>query len=104
MNLKMIPCRTCGNDMPELRLTKYNYTFCVPCSESGMGDETKKGITVLMGEGDHTWVETIIMDDNDYRSYLCDKEEESKNTKSNEKETKNLDNPPPPKVEAVEKV
>ena len=63
----MISCRTCGEDMPELRLTKYNYTFCVKCSESGIGDEAKKGISVLMGEGDHTWVETVIVNEEKYK-------------------------------------
>jgi|TARA_R110001632_G_scaffold102471_2_gene210692 hypothetical protein len=67
MDIKMISCRTCGEDMPELRLTKYNYTFCVKCSESGIGDEAKKGISVLMGEGDHTWVETVIVNEEKYK-------------------------------------
>ena len=74
----MIPCSNCKKDMPELRLTLYKYTFCVECSNSGMGGETKKAITVLKGEGDHTWVETIIMSDSDYKSYLNEKEEENK--------------------------
>ena len=78
MNLKMIPCSRCKKDMPELRLTQYNYSFCVECSNSGMGSEAKKAITVLKGEGDHTWVETIIMSDSDYKSYLNEKEEENK--------------------------
>lgn len=30
--LKMIQCYKCGNDMPELRLTKYGYKHCVNCS------------------------------------------------------------------------
>jgi hypothetical protein len=32
MKLKMIGCRKCGGDMPELRYTKYGYTSCVSCS------------------------------------------------------------------------
>ena len=92
MNIKMIPCRTCGGDMPELRLTKYNYTFCVKCSESGMGDEAKKGISVLMGEGDHTWVETIIMNDNEYKSYISSKDAESSLNKTNNESTPDIEN------------
>ena len=30
--LKMIPCPKCGEDFPELRLTKYGYNYCVNCS------------------------------------------------------------------------
>ena len=86
----MIPCSNCKKDMPELRLTQYKYTFCVECSNSGMGSETKKAITVLKGEGDHTWVETIIMSDSDYNSYLNDKEEESKISKSNKSNTEEV--------------
>ena len=29
MKLKMIGCKKCGGDMPELRYTKYGYTNCV---------------------------------------------------------------------------
>ena len=82
--------------MPELRLTQYNYSFCVKCSEAGLGSETKKAITVLKGEGDHTWVETIIMSDSDYNSYLSEKDEEYKNrneTKIDIEDDKNIQGP-----------
>ena len=91
MNLKMIPCSNCKKDMPELRLTQYKYTFCVKCSEAGMGDPAKKGISVLMGEGDHTWVETIIMDDNEYRSYISSKDAESDLNKTNKLSTPDVE-------------
>ena len=96
MNLKMIPCSQCGEDMHELRLTQYNYSFCVKCSEAGLGSETKKAITVLKGEGDHTWVETIIMSDSDYNSYQSEKDEDFKNMKdfkTNIEDDKNLQGP-----------
>tara|TARA_B100000768_G_C11197588_1_gene340236 strand:- start:360 stop:677 length:318 start_codon:yes stop_codon:yes gene_type:complete len=96
MNLKMIPCSKCGENMPELRLTQYNYSFCVKCSELGMGSETKKAITVLKGEGDHTWVETIIMSDSDYNSYLNEKDEEYKTIEKSKidiEDDKNLQGP-----------
>lgn len=92
----MIPCSQCKENMPELRLTQYNYSFCVKCSEAGLGSETKKAITVLKGEGDHTWVETIIMSDSDYNSYLSEKDEEYKNrneTKIDIEDDKNLQGP-----------
>jgi hypothetical protein len=58
--------------MPELRLTEYGYNFCIKCSESGNYVKPKQGINVLMGEGDHTWVETIIMSAETYDQYLSD--------------------------------
>lgn len=63
--VKMIPCIKCGNDMPELRKTLYGYNFCVNCSTVG----TKRGIPVQMGTGDHTWTETIIMEEDEYNKY-----------------------------------
>tara|TARA_B000000609_G_C24089550_1_gene302116 strand:- start:382 stop:762 length:381 start_codon:yes stop_codon:yes gene_type:complete len=79
-NLKMIACSSCGSPMPELRLTKYGYSYCVKCSEAGLGEGRKQGVPVLMGEGDHTWTETVIMTDSQYKDYL-----------RNEKALKNLD-------------
>ena len=82
--------------MPELRLTQYNYSFCVKCSEAGLGSETKKAITVLKGEGDHTWVETIVMSDSDYNSYLSEKEENVKRSNENKEDIeddKNIQGP-----------
>ena len=35
MKLKMIKCNAVVRTMPELRLTKYGYNFCVTCSENG---------------------------------------------------------------------
>ena len=69
MKLKMIECVSCLDEMPELRLTQYGYNFCVKCSESGNKVKPKHGIPVMMGEGDHTWIETIIMDDEQYKAY-----------------------------------
>ena len=58
MKFKMIDCKSCDGEMPELRLTQYGYNFCVSCSESGN-----------KVEGDHTWVETVIMDEDQYNNY-----------------------------------
>ena len=63
--VKMIPCSKCGADMPELRFTQYGYDFCINCSTIG----AKRGIPVQMGEGDHTWTETVIMDEDVYKKY-----------------------------------
>jgi len=58
-NMKMIPCVSCGEDMPELRVTMYGYRVCVNCSNA----KPKKALNVQFGEGDHTFNETIILDD-----------------------------------------
>ncbi len=79
-----------------IKINPIYFSFCVKCSESGLGSETKKAITVLKGEGDHTWVETIIMSDSDYISYLNEKDIEYKNTNENKvdiEDDKNLQGP-----------
>ena len=91
MEYKMIPCTSCSEDMPELRLTQYGYNFCVKCSESGNMIKPKHGIPVLMGEGDHTWVETIIMDDDQYQSYKNHKKAERNLKKTNKAEMRDMD-------------
>jgi hypothetical protein len=63
--VEMIPCSRCKGDMPELRFTQYGYDFCVNCSTIG----AKRGIPVQMGVGDHTWTETVIMDEDVYEKY-----------------------------------
>lgn len=76
--MKMIPCVKCGNDMPELRKTQYGYNFCVNCSTVG----TKRGLPVQMGSGDHTWTETIIMEEEDYMKYTEQEELIAKTSKT----------------------
>ena len=58
MNLKMIPCTRCGNDMPKLRLDNYGYDFCVNCSDV----KPKVGRIRVVGEGDYTVTELDILD------------------------------------------
>ena len=41
-DIKMIKCLKCGEDMPELRLTRFGYDFCINCST----EEPKKAISV----------------------------------------------------------
>ena len=64
--VKMIPCSKCQGDMPELRLTQYGYDFCVKCSDGLSLVGKKRALPVQMGEGDHSWTETVIMEENDY--------------------------------------
>jgi translation elongation factor EF-1beta len=58
MNLEMIPCTRCGNDMPKLRLEKFGYDFCVSCSDV----KPKVGRIRVVGEGDYTATELDILD------------------------------------------
>lgn len=55
--MKMIPCHVCKEPMPELRLTKFGYKFCVKCSST----EKRMALDIQFGEGDHTYNETIIL-------------------------------------------
>ena len=64
--MKMIPCIKCKEDMPELRLTQYGYKVCVNCSNVS----TKRGVSITKGSGDHTWMETVIMEEYQYESFV----------------------------------
>ena len=64
--MEMIKCIKCGTLMPKLRLTKYGYKVCVNCSTVG----TKRGIPVMKGSGDHTWTETVIMEEDVYLKHI----------------------------------
>lgn len=57
-NITFISCSVCNEPMPELRLTKYGYRYCVNCSTT----KPKQALNVQFGEGDHTYNETIILD------------------------------------------
>ena len=56
-NIKMIKCIKCGENMPELRLTKFGYKVCVNCSTTG----AYKAVSTINGTGDHTWNDIQIM-------------------------------------------
>ncbi len=96
IKMEMISCTRCGSPMPELRLTKYGYDFCVDCSTVG----TKRGIPVTKGSGDHTWTETVIMEEDQYEQFVVTSalERGDKNTAKAEmlnmdKEDRNLQGP-----------
>ena len=63
--LKMIKCIKCGEDMPELRLTKFGYEVCVNCSTTG----AYKAVSTVNGVGDHTWNGLEIMTPEQYDVY-----------------------------------
>lgn len=56
--LEMIPCPKCGEDFPKLRKELYGYHVCVNCSTT----KAVVGITTVEGQGDHTYNDLIIMD------------------------------------------
>ena len=53
----MIPCPKCGNDFP-LKRKELGYHVCINCSTV----KPKVAITTVEGEGDHTYNDIIIMD------------------------------------------
>jgi hypothetical protein len=85
--MKMIPCTRCSSPMPELRLTKFGYDFCVNCSTVG----AKRGVPVMRGSGDHTWTETIIMEEDQYEEFVVAKAIERGDTKTAKAEMLNMD-------------
>ena len=89
--LKMIMCKSCGGDMPELRLTQYGYNFCITCSENGKGQGKKHGIPVMMGEGDHTWIETVIMTPEQYTQHKKQEHAELNLDKNDKAEMQDMD-------------
>jgi hypothetical protein len=57
MQLEMIPCPKCCNDFP-LKRKELGYHVCINCSTV----KPKVAIITVEGEGDHTWNDIIIMD------------------------------------------
>jgi hypothetical protein len=61
-------CIKCGGEIPEGRIKALpNTKTCVNCS----GTQKKGVITVMKGVGDHTWIETIHLDHEDYKAYIA---------------------------------
>ncbi len=58
-DIKYINCSVCDEPMPELRLTKFNYNFCVNCSNT----KPKKAINAQFGSGDNTFEEIVFIED-----------------------------------------
>lgn len=60
-------CVSCGDDIHPKRLEILPKTkTCVSCSTTGR----KRGVSMQFGEGDHSYNETIIMEEEDYLKYL----------------------------------
>jgi hypothetical protein len=62
----MRKCIECGEKIHPKRLEILPSTQkCVNCSNTGK----KAGVTVMLGEGDHTYTETVIMDHEEFIEY-----------------------------------
>jgi hypothetical protein len=62
----MKKCNACGEEIHPKRLEILpSATQCVKCSTTGK----KAGVTVVVGEGDHTYNDVVIMDREDYDKY-----------------------------------
>lgn len=64
--LEMIACKCCGEQMPKLRKELYGYDFCIKCSTV----KPKVGRTLTLGQGDHTWNEIEILDQDTARKVI----------------------------------
>ena len=88
MELEMIECPQCGSPMPVKR-RELGYHVCVNCST----ESPKRGIPVMRGSGDHTWVDLEVMTQEQFERY----EEMENKTKSeiipNRKDRDNLQGP-----------
>lgn len=65
-----ILCNGCKEDIPQQRIDYFlkqnkNCTKCVNCSDV----KTKKPIVLHQGEGDHTYEELIVVDDETYQKH-----------------------------------
>jgi hypothetical protein len=59
-------CKSCGEEIHPGRLKALPTAItCVECSTTGK----KAGVTVTLGEGDHTYNEIIIMEHDDFVKY-----------------------------------
>jgi hypothetical protein len=82
-------CIKCGDIIPEGRLKALpGAKTCVNCS----GVQKKGAVTIMKGTGDHTWIETIHLEHEDYKAYV---EAENKLRKSGDKLFDPIEEPQP---------
>ena len=63
-------CTGCGEPIHPKRLEIMpNTTRCVACSTV----QNKGAVTIMKGEGDHTWIETIHLEHDDFVKYMAEK-------------------------------
>ena len=62
----MRKCNACGEEIHPKRLEILpNAVACVSCSTTGK----KAGVSVVLGEGDHTYNEIVIMEPEEFRKF-----------------------------------
>ena len=62
----MKKCLACGEEIHPKRLEILpNSTTCVSCSTTGK----KAGVTIIVGEGDHTYNDIVIMEPEEFEQY-----------------------------------
>ena len=65
MKFKM-NCVRCNKEINPLRVKALpNVKICIKCAEGIV--QRKAGVSVTYGSGDHTWTETVIMDQSTYQ-------------------------------------
>ena len=77
MNIKekIMDCRKCNKEIHPKRLEILpNTKTCVECST----DSPKKGVAVMQGEGDNTWVDLMVMEEDEFKIYEENKKTERK--------------------------
>ncbi len=80
------------SEASDLTNTAINTTSeTITCSENGKGQGKKHGIPVMMGEGDHTWIETVIMDDAQFEAYQRNEKALKDLPKTGKAEMQNMD-------------
>ena len=59
-DLTYINCSVCKEPMPELRLTKFGFSYCVNCSTT----TPKRGMPIMRGDvdKDDNWVDIEFID------------------------------------------
>jgi hypothetical protein len=60
-------CISCGDEINPLRVKALpNTKLCIGCAEGKVGK--KRGVSMVFGEGDHTYNDLIILDEDQYAS------------------------------------
>ena len=70
----MMECPQCGNPMP-IKRKELGYHVCINCST----ESAKRGVPIMRGSGDHTWVDLEIMTQDQFEKYKkLDQEQKKK--------------------------
>ncbi len=70
----MMECPKCGNPMP-IKRKELGYHVCINCST----ESAKRGVPIMRGSGDHTWVDLEIMTQDQFEKYKkLDQEQKKK--------------------------